>query len=780
MTRFIWSLCALILVHQTIYSDRASDHTEAQTLINFSFNNKRLLDLIDELAQLKRTTIIFPQGNDAIKSEQTVTFHPAANEPLTIEAAWSLLIEYLHMAGYALIDDKPFYRIIKNDPKIASQVLPLYIVPAGDLPYSEQAIRYLYYFKNLKLSNEKVRSGIEAILKELLAVNSMFLLEPKTNSVIISGRADLIASAMHIITELDISGFKETIEIVPLYYAPVEHVKMIFDQLALAAGDTNQQPSLHDNKRPNSPSYFAEGTVVKADIRTNSLILMGKAQTIEKLQDFISEYLDTEPHTGKSILHIVDLQYLNSQEFAVILDQVMARKNPRDQTTNDSSINRAFGQVIIKAEPQINIQETVRDIQAGRVVDNALSLAQATYSGGNRLIIAAFEEEWLFIRDLIAKLDKPQKQVLLELFVADIRSNRDKIIASTVRNPITCVSTSPIPCGADNGVDFLASHISAASNVLPATATTLASDLLALDSNVAEPNAVELLAPGSLIVSFAQQCTGIWGLLQVLDTIADVNVISRPHLAVLNNEVGKVKVSVIRRALGAMYISNGTPVTPYEDIKADINIEIKPQINILNQVQLEVFIEISEFTRPLNAIDVTNETSDNQVNRVIRTNAQAANGKILALGGLSRNIETKTVFKTPILADIPIIGNLFKRERSIIQNLQLTVFIIPTVIEPGMRHISKEYTKDKLTETKEAGFENPFDNFKDPITRFFFSPENREGEIEVDEYIARGKKYEPSDVPFTDIPVPAVPAEKIKQLLEHEENPLLNIPVMRP
>lgn len=785
------SIFLLLFLCQTAYtlSEKKpivqAQHSAAELeLIPFTFNDKKLIDIINELQKFKNINIILPQGNDAIKPTQTVTFATPEKKPITIQAAWEMLITFLSMAGYSMLENNNFYSIVKTDQKIASQITPIFIVPVDQLPYSEQQIRFLYYFKNLKLSQETIKTSLESILKEILSTNSMFLFEPKTNAVIITGKADLIASAMYIISELDNSGFKETIEVVPLYYATAETVKTIFDQLRLAASDTIHQPNLRDNAQSPESSYFAEGTVIKADARTNSLIMMGRQTTISRIKDFIVEHIDIEPQLGKSILHIADLQYLNAQEFAKTLEQILSQKIPGNQSSAQSVHTnfRKFNPVIIRAEPEMSMSETVMDIQAGRVIENAVTLADAVYSGGNRLIIAALEEDWLFIKDLITQLDKPQKQVICEIFIADIRANKDKILAGTNRNLLGCgLDTSN--CGINTGVDFLASHISNVSTVLPANATTLASDLLELDSNVAEPNIADTVATGSTVISFNESCVGIWGLLQILDSLVDVSVISHPHLVVLNNSTGKVKVAIIRRALGATFINNNTPVTPFEDITADIVLEVKPQINALNQILLEVYVEISEFVAPLNARDVTIESSDNQVNRRVRSCAQMNNGQMLILGGLNRDTETRILTQTPILSQIPFIGQFFKRERAIIEHLNLAVFIIPTVVEPKLRGGQTTYTEHKILEAREEERNgNFFENYKDPITRFFFSNQLRDGNLEIDEYVSRSNNinYVNPKIITEQEPKNSLRLEKIKLVLADEENPLLNHPIMKP
>lgn len=773
-------------VPENTHETSAASKVDPLVLIPFKFVNKRLSEIISELQTLMHVNIIMPQGNTAIRPEQTITFSPPVGDKITLQAAWELLYTFLDLSGYSMIQGQNLYTIVKNDERLVKDVLPVYIVPPTKLPYSEERIRFVYYFKNLKMSDEPVKQSIEAILKEMLSPQQLVLIEPKANAIIITDKSDLITSAMRIISELDVSGFKETIEVMPLYYAVASDVKSIFDSLKLAANVKDQPaaqaPFLRGDAKAEASTYFPTGTVIQADPRTNSLIVMGRESAVSRIQEFIEDFIDLPAATGKSILHVVDLQYLDAQTFAVTLKNIVERQTQGDQSKGlgtGSGPERFFGQgIIIKAEPTINTaNDRVQDIRAdargrGGVVDNAVTLADSVYSGGNRLIIAALNEDWIRIKDLIDKLDKPQPQVIIETFIADITVDKNKLIAATNRNLLDCSE--------DNWVDYLSTQIGPANSVLTTAASsgnntgTLATDLLARDPLSSPPTvlAPNLVLPGSLILSFNESCTGIWGLLQILDTIASVNVVSRPHIIALNNEVGKISQSIIRRALGQPYASNsGTPVTPFVDIQATILVQIRPRVSSNNRVALEIAVNISQFTT---ANDSASEASKNRIERHIRTNANLNSGQVLILGGLTRRLITDTDSQTPILGQIPIIGSFFKKQQKREESLNLAVFIAPTIVEPKLRGGQNAFTADKLAEGRfDFSDDNtPFNNNKDPITRFFFRDVN-ESNLMTEEYLSRA--YNIADVDPT-IGASIGPKRKIKVLTRENIIPKQKIP----
>lgn len=774
----------------TVAAEKAVNPLE---LIPFKFVDKKLIDIITDLQKLKNVNIILPQGNAAIKPEQTVTFTPAIGDTVTLQAAWELLQTFLDLSGYSMIQGQNVYTITRNDERLVKDVLPVYIVPPTSLPYSEARIRYVYYFKNLKMSDENVRQSIDAILKEMLSPQQLVLFEPKTNAVIITDKSDLITSAMRIISELDISGFRETIEVIPLYYATATDVKAIFDALKLASSVRDQPnpqaPFLRGDAKAEASTYFPAGTVILADPRTNALIVMGRESAVLRIQEFIEEFIDIPSATGKSILHVVDLQYLDAQTFAPTLKSIVQRQIQGDQSRGQavgSGPERFFGSgIIIQAEPTVNTEnQTVKDITRqirgrGEVVDNAKTLEDTVYSGGNRLIIAALNEDWIRIKDLIDKLDKPQSQVIVEVFIADITVDKNKLIAATNRNLLDC--------GTDNWLDYLSSQISPVNAVLPvATAAgdglgTLAADLLGRTPSNNPPTILQpalsgtqapFITPGSLIISFNERCTGIWGLLQILDNIAATNVISRPHIVTLNNQIGKVSQSIIRRALGQPYAStSGTPVTPFVDIQATILVQIRPRVSSNNRVALEIAVNISQF---ITGQDTAAESSKNRIERNVRTNANLNSGQVLILGGLTRHTINDTDSQTPILGQIPIIGSFFKRQQKREENLNLAVFIAPTIVEPKLRGGQNSFTADKLIEGRGdfSDDNTPFNNPKDPITRFFFMDIN-EGDLMTQEYLSRA-----SNAPNVDPTIATntvVSKRKIKILTR--ENLVVNKPL---
>lgn len=69
----------------------------------------------------------------------------------------------------------------------------------------------------------------------------------------------------------------------------------------------------------------------------------------------------------------------------------------------------------------------------------------------------------------------------------------------------------------------------------------------------------------------------------------------------------------------------------------------------------------------------------------LETEVFIKNGDTLVIGGVMTNTELESLSKVPLLGDIPILGNLFKRKESSKKNFELAVFITPKIVESSIQ-----------------------------------------------------------------------------------------------
>ena len=696
-----------------------------EPLIEFNFKDAKLTDLINEVAAKKGINIVLPQGAKALKT--TITFELEKKVPLSV--AEQYMYTMLELAGYTMYPTDGFF-VIDKKPENAETVenrepYHLYVNIAPDeLPHSSENIHAIYYLSNLQVPKAQYGTDtLSNILREMVG-QKKYLFDEKSNGIIITGPADKIASAMTIILELDAAGSPEAVEIFPLFNANAADVaKILREQVIKAIAKAPAQPAGKVALPEGTGTYFAPGTRIIADSRTNSLILVGTESALTRIRDFVREYMDQLPESGRSILHSYDLQYLDASKFVDTLNAIITQSKT-GQATQDSvgGAHRLFDTVIVQAEKP---EESSSAAPAGKTVGTVKL-------GGNRLIIAAQHDDYQRIVELIQQLDKPQLQVVVEVVILDINVTGTRLLQSQLRNltniPLhedlqfqTANITYPFFPG-NNALGQITSEMASPANNPPVPRVpVLATDLLELltGTGTTPRSGAPLTTPGTMLLSFKDPCTNaIAALLAILDRWVEKKVISHPFLVTKNNVKARQFLKTIRQGAGRDVSSGGTTTVKIEDFTATIAIEVTPRISSLDRLALQIRVDIEDFINP-------DPTTFSRTTRRVETNAHMNTGQILILGGLTQEQDSETVTKVPILGDIPLLGVLFRGQSKIKTKNNLVVLIHPTVVNPKLRAGQRVYTDDIVSSAHaELQADTLFSATKDPITRFFFNVGN--------------------------------------------------------
>jgi general secretion pathway protein D len=697
---------------------------------SFDYHDVPLVNVINELSSELDYNIVLPQGANAIKEK--VTLH--LDKEYTLKEAWNILLTILDEAEYTVVPKKNIFTIVKNSNNVGREPLALFVNTNYDqLPATDERIRYLYYLVNMKATGQ-ADDEFMAVLKDLLPADAIYKVDPAANALVIVAQSIDIKAAMRIIVQLDQPGFQEKMEFIRLKSADAKMVADLFNQNILKSAQP-MQPRHLDAKNKNEATYFSQFTRIIADDRSNALIVLGRTDAVERIKDFIFEYIDVELESGNSILHAYELQYLNAEEFAPVLQQIV-------QSTGGS-----VGTGQAKGAPELQKGGTERFFNNVIVKTDTIPLAEGQqnstrYYGGNKLIIAATNDDWKRIKKLIEEMDIPQRQVFIEILVADLTVDDTRQLGSLLRNP------AKIPLPGELG--FQSAQL--APGQLPNSFTnpqtisvidngtnfpTVSSDLLR-DSVDASGNktdagtlsAAALLAPGSTAISLSDNNGSTWSLLQVLKAFDNTKILSHPHIIAVHNQKATVEIGETRLVTGEA-TGNINPIVKNDTIKAFLKVNITPKISSADTINVQVEIDIDEF---LAGVNIDNNA---RATRTVITNANIKNKGVLALGGLIRDNKQKSVSETPFLGRIPIIGYFFKTRTGTLTKNNLTVFISPTIIEPRYRAGAGEYTRDYIRLATEYGRDGEmFDSLKDPITRWYFKTSSDARES-VEDFIKR-------------------------------------------
>ncbi len=748
-------------------------------LVDFNFDNTPLVDVVRRFAEAKKLNVILPQQTAAIK--QRVTFKP--DHLLTLKDAEKYLYLFLDYAGYAVSPGQEYALVIKGK-EAGKNPLPLYVFDTNsnlkveDLPDSDAPVRAIYYFSNIKVG-ETNDSPVIKILQDILTGTTpdYIFTDPQSNGIVMTDKSRVVRSALQVLRELDLVGSRYVLTTLQLYNAGAGAVADLLKTQILA---TQPRGFGMEEKTPAGVgSYFSTNMKVVADDRRNTLIIWGKEAAVNRLREFVREYMDAPLETGKSVFHVYDLKYLDAETFATVLASVVQSQGiggPEQQATaiQTGGPRRFFENVVVRAEtykPAEAAQTGGTTGQGDFEQSSTVSSTGTVYKGGNRLLVAAQPADWEQIKKLIDQLDIPQKQVILEVMICDYTRTENKSIESQVRN-LERFDFRP-------GVGFQAANFG--SDILPSPTSTIpvpleeniVGDLLRWFPNPSQtpPPGQETITlvtpvdPGTALLSLNDPAgTGVWGILGILNTVGSAKILSHPYLVALNNTNATLQSNDIRRSQGDNSSATGGAVTVnIQDFTATLSVSLTPRISSADRLNLEVLVSIQEFS----SADINNFTRNS---RTLQTNVNMSSpNQVLVLGGLTRLTKGEDTSETPILGRVPLLQWFFRSTSVVTTETELGIFIRPTIVEPKIRDEMNAYTKSKILSGTKTDDTYQLGNPKDPIVRFFF------GLTPPEEPIVESYMQEINIVPAPEIIKPLSPVKLEEEKMIPEAVGVVNV-----
>jgi general secretion pathway protein D len=194
-------------------------------------------------------------------------------------------------------------------------------------------------------------------------------------------------------------------------------------------------------------------------------------------------------------------------------------------------------------------------------------------------------------------------------------------------------------------------------------------------------------------------------LLQALDEVTDVNVVSSPQLMVLDNQTARIQVGdqvPISVQSSTSVIDPDSPVVnsiEYRD--TGVILLVTPRVNSSGLVIMEIQQEISNVVdAPTTTVAEVTSPTINQ--RQINSTVAIASGETVALGGLIQDNRERGQSGIPFLSRLPIIGALFSTRNNSAIRTELLVLITPSVVEnPARARVVTDELRRRLRSLEE-------------------------------------------------------------------------------
>jgi MSHA biogenesis protein MshL len=284
-----------------------------------------------------------------------------------------------------------------------------------------------------------------------------------------------------------------------------------------------------------------------------------------------------------------------------------------------------------------------------------------------------------------------ERQVIIEAKVVDVELNsgsQQGVNWSALRGGLFRggVGVNPNLIGGGTNGRGLINNGDAGAGPVPATmGDVLGTALL----GVTAPNAF------SAGLGMAFQTPSFSALLNFLETQGNVQVLSSPRIATLNNQKAVIKVGaeesfVTNISGGSSVVSNGTsqitpPTLSYQPFFSGISLDVTPQIDENDNITLHVRTMVNSITEKEKlALPAANAARvPFAVNSISETDSvvKTRDGQVVVIGGLMTESSSDNRARVPVAGDVPVVGALFGRGDRQTVKRELVILLKPTVVK---------------------------------------------------------------------------------------------------
>ncbi len=181
------------------------------------------------------------------------------------------------------------------------------------------------------------------------------------------------------------------------------------------------------------------------------------------------------------------------------------------------------------------------------------------------------------------------------------------------------------------------------------------------------------------------------GVIDLLQTQGNVQVLSSPRITATNNQKAVIKVGedeyFVTDVSSTTTTGTSTTTTPEVELTpffSGIALDVTPQIDENGDVILHVHPSVTLTDEQNKTIQLGGEElilplAQSRV-RESDTIIRAKSGEIVVIGGLIETYKIDEESKTPLLGDIPLLGGLFKSVSESTQKRELVILLKPIVI----------------------------------------------------------------------------------------------------
>ena len=323
----------------------------------------------------------------------------------------------------------------------------------------------------------------------------------------------------------------------------------------------------------------------------------------------------------------------------------------------------------IAANPE---EEQAEEIAAPIFLTDSAFRRPTVTAVGDTVMITGFRHDIELVSELMESFDKPDKQVLVEVFMVNVAKNWQRQLQSKLENAVrTAAKTDPdIAELPDTIKSQLPGLIEVRDNSLFAVRGALNFANRAAAANTFTLNNFRL---------------GLAWTIDFMETNSLGRKVSSPTILALDGCQAQIEKSETRylpvTATSAPVVTPGGQTVPgevtttYEPRQATLSLNVTPTINPLNDhVRLKITFNDDFF--------VTADANSDKIQSKINTEFIAAPGDVIVLAGLYTEDNSKSRNGLPGATGLPILGTFLGTSSDAKNSQEMVIFLAPEVITP--------------------------------------------------------------------------------------------------
>jgi type IV pilus secretin pilQ len=417
---------------------------------------------------------------------------------------------------------------------------------------------------------------------------------------------------------------------------------------------------------------FTRNNIVVSDGVTGNITLRLDNVPWDQALDIILKTKGLDKRQSGDVIYVATLDELRNSELSVL----KTLKDKADLTpTRIDRIQVQFARATDLKKLIDDAKNNTKNSGNGGISNNVDSIISERGSVSvdertNTLIVNDIPEKIQAVRELVAELDKPVKQVLIDSRIVLTEDNYAR----------------------DLGARFGVSFINRTSDkLITGSGTSNASTSLAVDvvngtRPLTIPDLSNRLGVNMPLVGGTSGTPASYGLsilsgdflvdleLSALQTEGRVEIVSSPRVVTQDGAPAEVwsgtEVPIVTR--------DDEGKSTLETVTAALRLNVTPRIAPNNMVDMELNINNDELG---NNVSVAGQTSFTKNTSGVKTNVLVDNGETIVLGGVYKQRQAAKTDKVPLLGDIPVIGNAFKKNTREFKKNEMLIFVTPRIVD---------------------------------------------------------------------------------------------------